>query len=85
MHAKITSRCRLQNGASLEKVDVIIPESVGLDVQPHLVESKVVGLRHLLLVGGQRGLGLLHVEQVRLPQLDRQHPEQARQFLKNIN
>ncbi len=40
-------------GASLEKVDVIIPEGVGLDVQPHLVERKVVGLRHLFLVGGK--------------------------------
>ena len=61
----------------LEEPDVVCPDGVALQVQPHLVQGKVVRLGHLLHVGGQRGLGLLDVEQVGPPQVNVQHSDQT--------
>ena len=48
-----------------------------LDVETHLVQGEVVSLGHLLLVGVERCLGLLDVEEVGPPQVDVQHPDEA--------
>ena len=50
---------------------------MALNVQPHLVQGEVVGLRQLLLVVWQRGLGLLHIEQVGPPEVDIEDTDQA--------
>ena len=50
---------------------------MALNVQPHLVQCEVVGLRQLLLVVRQRGLGLLHIEQVSPPEIDIEDTDQA--------
>ena len=46
----------------LEKLYVVAPQGEALNVQAHLVESKVIRLGHLLLVCGQGGLCLLLTE-----------------------
>ena len=50
---------------------------MALNVQTHPVQGEVVGLRHLLLVGRQGGLGLLDVEEVGFPQVNTQYSDQA--------
>ena len=62
---------------ALEELDVVGPDSVTLYVETHLVQSKVVSLRHLLLVVLERGLGLLDVEEVGSPQVNVQDADQA--------
>ena len=58
-HHESTHDCQNED---LEKLDVVTPEGEALYVEAHLVESEVVRLSHLFLVGGQRRLRLLLTE-----------------------
>ena len=60
-----------------QELDVIGPDRVALNVEPHPVQGEVVGLSHLLLVGRESGLGFLDVEEVGFPQVNAQHSDQT--------
>ena len=66
----LTLRVTPDSFDAFEKLDIIDPNLMGLDVHAHLVQREVVSLRHLLAIRRQGPFGLLHVIQIAFPQVD---------------